>query len=106
MNNSVKYCNVMKSLIYNTRNNSLPLIEEGSLPVWKTSEVIINLERKILSRLDDLNKHILNLNAMKMKHIQIKINDYWERSMNFRIYLYAFFFLTNQVANGQTLKMV
>ena len=96
----------MKSLIYNTRNNSLPLIEEGSLPVRKTPEVIINLERKTLFRFDDLNKYILNLNAMIMKYLQIKINDYRERSMNFRIYLYTFFFLSNQVANVLTLNMV
>ena len=46
----------------------MPLDEERSPPLRKISEVIINLERIMLS---GLNKELLNLNDRIMKYLQI-----------------------------------
>ena len=46
----------------------MPLDEERSPPPRKISEVIINLERIMLS---GLNKELLNLNDRIMKYLQI-----------------------------------
>ena len=46
----------------------MPLDEERSPPLRKISEVVINLERIMLS---GLNKELLNLNDRIMKYLQI-----------------------------------
>ena len=46
----------------------MPLDEERSPPLRKISEVVINLERIMLS---GLNKELLNLNDRTMKYLQI-----------------------------------
>ena len=56
----------------------MPLDEERSPPPRKISEVIINLERIMLS---GLNKELLNLNDRIMKYLQIG-NQLLPRNVN------------------------
>ena len=56
----------------------MPLDEERSPPLRKISEVIINLERIMLS---GLNKELLNLNDRIMKYLQIG-NQLLPRNVN------------------------
>ena len=58
----------MTSQTYNTRYNSL-VSKENSL---KTSEIIINLESKLLSRFDNLDKEMLNLKDVIIKDLQVE----------------------------------
>ena len=56
---------------YNTRHN--PLVannEENKASDPQTSDLIINLERKILSHFDGLNKELLNLKDVIKKDLQ------------------------------------
>ena len=54
----------MTSHNYNTRQISL-ISNENSTP--ETSEIIINLESKLLSRFDNLDKEMLNLKNVIIK---------------------------------------
>ena len=59
----------MTSQNYNTRNNSL-VSNENSTP--ETSELIINLEAKLLSRFYNLNKEMRNLKDVIIKYLQVE----------------------------------
>ena len=58
---------------YNTRHN--PLVannEENNVSDPQTSDLIINLEKKILSRFDGLDKELLNLKDVIIKDLQVE----------------------------------
>ena len=59
----------MTSHAYNTRHNSL-VSNENSTP--ETSELIINLEIKLLSRFDNLDKEMLNWKDAIIKDLQVE----------------------------------
>ena len=59
----------MTSHTYNIRHNSL-VSNENSTP--ETSERIINLECKLLSRFDNLDKEMLNLKDVIIKELQVE----------------------------------
>ena len=58
---------------YNTRHN--PLVtnnEENNVSDPQTFNLIINLEKKILSRFDGLSKELLNLKDVIIKDLQLE----------------------------------
>ena len=58
---------------YNTRYS--PLVannEENNVSDPQTSDLIINLEKKILSRFDGLDKELLNLKDVIIKDLQVE----------------------------------
>ena len=59
----------MTSHTYNIRHNSL-VSNENNTP--ETSERIINLECKLLSRFDNLDKEMLNLKDVIIKELQVE----------------------------------
>ena len=59
----------MTSHAYNTRHNSL-VSDENSTP--GTSELIMNLDSKLLLRFDNSDKEILNLKDVIIKDIQVE----------------------------------
>ena len=57
----------------NTRHNQLVANnEENTVLNPQTSDLIINLEKKILSRFDGLDKELLNLKDVIIKDLQVK----------------------------------
>ena len=69
----------MTSHNYNTRQNSLPS-NENSNP--ETSELIINLESKLLLRFDNLDKEMLNLKDVIIKDLQVENQRLRSRIIN------------------------
>ena len=76
----------MTSHNYNTRQNSL-VSNENSTP--ETSEFIISLESKLLSRFDNLDKEMLNLKDVIIDDLQVenqrlrnKINNLEEKAIS------------------------
>ena len=72
---------VMTSYVYNTRNNPLSTIEENvsseanfeaseSSLISETANLILSLEKKLISRFDGLDKEILNLKDVIIKNLQ------------------------------------
>ena len=59
----------MTSHTYSISHNSL-VSNENNTP--ETSKLIINLESKLLSRSDNLDKEMLNLKDVIMKYLQVK----------------------------------
>ena len=59
----------MTSHVYSTRHNSL-VSDENSTP--GTSELIMNLDSKLLLRFDNSDKEILNLKDVIIKDIQVE----------------------------------
>ena len=57
---------------YNTRNNNVNNEENENDPAPKTSDLIINLEKKLISRFDGVDKEILNLKDVIIKNLQIE----------------------------------
>ena len=57
---------------YNTRQNSLPSNGNSNS---ETSEIIINLESKLLLRFDNLDKEMLNLKDVIIKDLQVETKD-------------------------------
>ena len=58
---------------YNTRHNPLVATnEENNVSDPQTSDLIIKLEKKILSRFDGLNKELLNLKDVIIKDLQVE----------------------------------
>ena len=62
---------------YNTKNNSQASSETNYNPVnnptpCDTSDLILNLEKKLLSRFDGLDKEILNLKDIVIKELQLE----------------------------------
>ena len=78
---------------YNTRYN--PLVannEENNISDPQTSDLIINLEKKILSHFDGLNKELLNLKEVIIKDLQVenqclrmKVNNLENKVMSLEI---------------------
>ena len=78
---------------YNTRYN--PLVannEEDNISDPQTSDLIINLEKKILSHFDGLNKELLDLKEVIIKdlqvenqHLQMKVNNLENKVMSLEI---------------------
>ena len=76
---------------YNTRNNSIVPTDQNDTPEnnpthCETSDLIRNLEKKMLSRFDGLDKEILNIKDIIIKDLQIenqrlrkKVNDLQKR---------------------------
>ena len=73
----------MTSHIYNTRNSPLSKIEENvsskanfevskSSTTSETANLIVSLKKKIISRLDDLDKEILNVKDVIIKNLQVE----------------------------------
>ena len=62
----------MISHSYKTRNNSLPATEERFSSPCETSEPIINLQKKILSSFDGLDKEQLSLKEVIIKGLLIE----------------------------------
>ena len=69
----------MTSHNYNTRQNSLPS-NGNSNP--ETSELIINLESKLLLRFDNLDKEMLNLKDVIIKDLQVENQRLRSRIIN------------------------
>ena len=69
----------MTSHNYNTRQNSLPS-NGNSNP--ETSELIINLESKLLLRFDNLDKEMLNLKDVIIKDVQVENQRLRSRIIN------------------------
>ena len=69
----------MTSYNYNTRQNSLPS-NGNSNP--ETSELIINLESKLLLRFDNLDKEMLNLKDVIIKDLQVENQRLRSRIIN------------------------
>ena len=59
----------MTSQNYNTRQNSLASNENCNL---ETSELIINIESKLLLSFDNLEKEMLNLKDVIIKYLQVE----------------------------------
>ena len=59
----------MISQNYNTRQNSLASNENCNL---ETSELIINIESKLLLSFDNLEKEMLNLKDVIIKYLQVE----------------------------------
>ena len=62
---------------YKTRNNSQASTETNDNPEnnptpCETSDLILNLEKKLLSRFDGLDKEILNLKDIVIKELQLE----------------------------------
>ena len=62
---------------YNTSNNSQASSETNDNPEnnptpCETSDLILNLEKKLLSRFDGLDKEILNLKDIVIKELQLE----------------------------------
>ena len=62
---------------YNTRNNSQASTETNDNPEnnptpCETLDLILNLEKKLLSRFDSLDKEILNLKDIPIKELQLE----------------------------------
>ena len=62
---------------YNTRNSSQASTETNDNPEnnptpCETSDLILNLEKKLFSRFDGLDKEILNLKDIVIKELQLK----------------------------------
>ena len=77
---------------YNTRSNNLNNEENESEQAPNTSELIINLEKKVISRFDGVDKEILNLKDVIIKNLQIKnqrlqtrVNDLENRVLSLEI---------------------
>ena len=78
---------------YNTRYN--PLVannEEDNISDPQTSDLIINLEKKILSHFDGLNKELLDLKEVIIKDLQVenqrlqmKVNNLENKVMSLEI---------------------
>ena len=59
---------IITSLSYNTRNNSLPSNDERSYLSCKTSDQTINI-KKILFRFDNLDNELLNVKTLDLKDL-------------------------------------
>ena len=77
---------------YNTRSNNLNNEENESDQAPNTSELIINLEKKLISRFDGVDKEILNLKDVIIKNLQIenqrlqtRVNDLENRVLSLEI---------------------
>ena len=57
---------------YNTRSKNLNNEENESDQAPNTSELIINLEKKLISRFDGEDKEILNLKDVIIKNLHIE----------------------------------
>ena len=57
---------------YNTRNNNITNEENENDQATKTSDLIINLEKKLISRFDGVDKEILNLKDVIIKNLQLE----------------------------------
>ena len=73
----------MTSHVYNTSNNPLSTIEEyvssdvnfeasESSVISETANLILNLEKKLISKFDGLDKEILNLKDVIIKNLQVE----------------------------------
>ena len=71
----------MTSHNYNARQNSLPS-NGNSNP--ETSELIINLESKLLLRFDNLDKEMLNLKDVIIKDLQVENQRLHSRIINLK----------------------
>ena len=56
---------------YNTRNNNINNEENENDQATKISDLIINLEKKLISRFDGVDKVILNLKDVIIKNLQL-----------------------------------
>ena len=74
---------VMTSHVYNTSNNPLSTIKEyvssdvnfeasESSVISETANLILNLEKKLISKFDGLDKEILNLKDVIIKNLQVE----------------------------------
>ena len=74
----------MMSHVYNTRNNPLSTIEENlsseanfkaseSSVISETANLILSLQKKLISRFDGLDKEILNLKEVIIKNRKSKV---------------------------------
>ena len=77
---------------YNTRSNNLDNKENDSDQAPNTSELIINLEKKLISRFDGVDKETLNLKDVIIKNLQIenqrlqtRLNDLKNRVLSLEI---------------------
>ena len=77
---------------YNTRSNNLNNEVNESDQAPNTSELIINLEKKLISRFDGVDNEILNLKDVIIKNLQIenqrlqtRVNDLENRVLSFEI---------------------
>ena len=78
---------------YNTRQDSLVANnEEYNVSDPQTFDLIINLEKKIISRFDGLDKELLNLKDMIIKdlqvenqHLRMKVNNLENKVMSLEI---------------------
>ena len=57
---------------YSTRNNNINNEENENDQATKTSDLIINLEKKLISRFDGVDKEILNLKDVIIKNLQLE----------------------------------
>ena len=73
----------MTSHVYNTSNNPLSTIKEyvssdvnfeasESSVISETANLILNLEKKLISKFDSLDKEILNLKDVIIKNLQVE----------------------------------
>ena len=73
----------MASHVYNTRNNPVLTIEENvssevnfeaseSSAISETANLILSLEKKLILRVDGLDKEILNLKDVIIKNLQVE----------------------------------
>ena len=78
---------------YNTRHNPLVANNEENVTDPQTTNLIINLEKKILSRFDGLDKELLYLEDVIIKDLQVenqclcmKVNNLENKVMSLEIY--------------------
>ena len=73
----------MTSHFYNTRNNPVPTIEENGSPeanfeasespvISETANLILSLEKKLISRFDGFDKEIRNLKDVIIKNLRVE----------------------------------
>ena len=79
---------------YNTRNNSQASSETNDNPEnnptpCETSDLILNLEKKLLSRFDGLDKEILNLKDIVIKELQLENHRLRNKVTNLQKKIYS-----------------
>ena len=57
---------------YNTRSNNINNEENENDQATKSSDLIINLEKKLISRFDGVDKEILNLKDVIITNLQLE----------------------------------
>ena len=73
---------------YNTRNNSSSPNTVENESALQTSDLILSLEKKLLSRFDGVDKELLNLKDVIIKFSKSKTNSYDQKLIFLKIRLY------------------